>query len=195
MYFELLADAAEQITTASEQTAAQGSGFLPLVNITPSTIVFTLINTLIIFLLYRFLLHNKVMAVMDKRREAINAEIDAAENAKREAEDAKTEYAEKLKQSKDEADKIVSDAVKRASEREAEIIADANASAARMKQQAQESIDQEKRRALNEVKDQISEVVVLAASKVCEKEITQKDNADLIDSFLADVGSKTGKEG
>lgn len=184
MYMELLAETADSAKT-----------FLPLVDINASTIVFTLINTLIIFLLYRFLLHNKVMAMMDKRREAINAEIDAAENAKKQAEEAKAEYAEKLRQSKDEADKIVSDAVKRASDKEAEIIADANASAARMKQQAQESIEQEKRRALNEVKDQISEVVVLAASKVCEKEITQKDNADLIDSFLADVGSKAGNEG
>lgn len=184
MYMELLAETADSAKT-----------FLPLVDINFSTIVFTLINTLIIFLLYRFLLHNKVMAMMDKRREAINAEIDAAENAKRQAEEARAEYAEKLKQSKDEADKIVSDAVKKAADREAEIIADANANAARMKQQAQESIEQEKRRALNEVKDQISEVVVLAASKVCEKEITQKDNADLIDSFLADVGSKAGNEG
>ena len=180
MYLKLLAEAAE----------AQGSVFRSLVDINPSTIVFTLINTLIIFLLYRFLLHNKVMAMMDKRREAINAEIDAAENAKKEAEEAKTEYAEKLQKSKDEADRIVSEAVKRAADREAEIIADANANAARMKQQAQESIEQEKRRALNEVKDQISEVVVLAASKVCEKEISQKDNADLIDSFLADVGKE-----
>ena len=184
MYMELLAETADSAKT-----------FLPLVDINFSTIVFTLINTLIIFLLYRFLLHNKVMAMMDKRREAINAEIDAAENAKRQAEEARAEYAEKLKQSKDEADKIVSDAVKKAADREAEIIADANANAARMKQQAQESIEQEKRRALNEVKDQIYEVVVLAASKVCEKEITQKDNADLIDSFLADVGSKAGNEG
>ncbi len=184
MYMELLAE-----------TAGSAKTFLPLVDINFSTIVFTLINTLIIFLLYRFLLHNKVMAMMDKRREAINAEINAAENAKRQAEEARAVYAEKLKQSKDEADKIVSDAVKRAADREAEIIADANASAARMKQQAQESIEQEKRRALNEVKDQISEVVVLAASKVCEKEITQKDNADLIDSFLTDVGSKAGNEG
>ena len=179
MYLKLLAEA-----------EAQGSVFRSLVDINPSTIVFTLINTLIIFLLYRFLLHNKVMAMMDKRREAINAEMDAAENAKKEAEEAKTEYAEKLQKSKDEADRIVSEAVKRAADREAEIIADANANAARMKQQAQESIEQEKRRALNEVKDQISEVVVLAASKVCEKEITQKDNADLIDSFLANVGKE-----
>ena len=179
MYLKLLAEA-----------EAQGSVFRSLVDINPSTIVFTLINTLIIFLLYRFLLHNKVMAMMDKRREAINAEMDAAENAKKEAEEAKTEYVEKLQKSKDEADRIVSEAVKRAADREAEIIADANANAARMKQQAQESIEQEKRRALNEVKDQISEVVVLAASKVCEKEISQKDNADLIDSFLADVGKE-----
>ncbi len=186
MYFELLAD----VTAAAEQTATQGSTFLPLVDISPSTIVFTLINTLIIFLLYRFFLHNKVMEVMDKRREAINSEIDAAENAKKEAEDAKAEYTQKLEQSKTEADRIVSDAVKKASEREAEILANANADVSRMKQQAQESIEQEKRRALNEVKDQISQVVVLAASKVCEKEISEKDNSQLIDSFLADIGKE-----
>ncbi len=162
--------------------------YLPFVDIRPSTIVFTLINTLIIFLLYRFLLHNKVMAVMDKRRETINAEMDAAEAAKQEAEQVKAEYTEKLEQSNAQAEQIVAAAVKKASDREAEIIAEANQAAARMKQQAQESIELEKRRALNEVKDQISEVVVLAASKVCEKEISEEDNARLIDSFIVNVG-------
>lgn len=162
--------------------------YLPFVDINPSTIVFTLINTLIIFLLYRFLLHNKVMAVMDKRRETINAEMDAAEAAKQEAEQVKAEYTEKLEQSNAQAEQIVAAAVKKASDRETEIIAEANQAAARMKQQAQESIELEKRRALNEVKDQISEVVVLAASKVCEKEISEEDNARLIDSFIVNVG-------
>lgn len=188
MYMDLLADVTEAVTEAA---AGQGNQYLPFVDINPATIVFTLINTLIIFLLYRFLLHNKVMAMLDKRREAVNAEIDAAETAKKEAENAKAEYDQRLQASKDEADKIVAAAVKKASDREAEIIAEANADAARMKQQAQESIEQEKRRALNEVKDQISEVVVLAASKVCEKEISQKDNEELIDSFLVSVGKES----
>ena len=182
MYMTLLADASEATTS--------GQTYLSLVDINLNTIVFTLINTLILFLLYRFLVHNKVMAIMEKRREAINAEIDAAENAKKEAEQAKAEYTERIQKSKDEADRIVSEAVKKASDREAEIIAEANQNAARLKQQAQESIEQEKRRALNEVKDQISEVVVLAASKVCEKEISQKDNSQLIDSFLVSVGKE-----
>lgn len=182
MYMELLADAG--------QTAEQGQTYLSFVDINPATIVFTLINTLIIFLLYRFLLHNKVMEVLDKRQQTINAEMDAAEAAHKEAEQTKAEYTEKLQQSKDEADQIVAAAVKRASDKEAEIIAEANASAAHLKQQAQESIEQEKRRALNEVKDQISEVVVLAASKVCEKEISEKDNAKLIEGFLSGVGKR-----
>lgn len=173
---------------------AESKTYLSFVDINPSTIVFTLINTLIIFLLYRFLLHNKVMAILDKRQQAINADFEAADSAKKEAEQTKAEYTEKLKASKEEAEQIVASATKKAAEKQAEIIAEANADAARMKQQAQESIEQEKRRALNEVKDQISEVVVLAASKVCEKEISEKDNAGLIEGFLSSV-SAVGKEG
>lgn len=185
MYMDLLANVTEAV---SETVAAQGNTYRSFVDINSATIVFTLINTLIIFLLYRFLLHNKVMAMLEKRREAVNAEIEAAEAAHKEADEAKAEYDQRLKESRDEADKIIAAAVKKASDREAEIIADANAESARMKQQAQESIEQEKRRALNEVKDQISEVVVLAASKICEKEISQQDNEELIDSFLVGVG-------
>lgn len=190
MYMELLAEVTEAVTEVTEAVAEQGDKYLSFVDINPATIVFTLINTLIIFLLYRFLLHNKVMEMLEKRRVAVNAEMDAAEAARKEAEQAKADYDKRIQESKDEADKIVAAAVKKASDREAEIIADANANAARMKQQAQESIEQEKRRALNEVKDQISEVVVLAASKVCEKEISQQDNAELIESFLVGVGKE-----
>lgn len=175
------------LTDAAEATTKIGSP-LPFVNINASTIIFTLINTLIIFLLYRFLLHNKVMAMLDKRREMINAEMQAAEDAKKSAEETKAEYTERLAKSKQEADEIVAAAVKKAGEREAEIIAGAEESAQHIKERAEESIQQEKRRALNDVKDQISEVVVLAASKVCEKEISEKDNDELISSFLVNVG-------
>ena len=89
---------------------------LELVNINGDTIIFTLINTLIIFLLYRFLLHNKVMAVMESRKEKINSEMKAAEDAQAKAQAMQDEYARLLEQSKEEAAKIVSDAVKRAME-------------------------------------------------------------------------------
>ena len=161
---------------------------LELVNINGDTIIFTLINTLIIFLLYRFLLHNKVMAVMESRKDKINEEMKAAEDAQAKAKAMQDEYAKLLEQSREEAAKIVSDAVKRAGERENQIIAEAQQNAAAIKQKAEESIELEKKKAVNEIKDQISDIVIMASEKVCEKEISRADNEELIDKFIAEVG-------
>ncbi|MGN0577241.1 MAG: F0F1 ATP synthase subunit B [Ruminiclostridium sp.] len=161
---------------------------LELVNINGDTIIFTLINTLIIFLLYRFLLHNKVMAVLESRKEKVNEEMKAAEDAQAKAKAMQDEYARLLEQSKEEAAKIVSDAVKRAGERENQIIAEAQQNAAVIKQKAEESIELEKKKAVNEIKDQISDIVIMASEKVCEKEISRADNEELINKFIAEVG-------
>ena len=163
---------------------------LQLVNINTDTIIFTLINTLIIFVLYFVFLHKPVMKILDERKNKINDEMKAAEDAQAEAEAAKAEYAEKLKESKEEAAQIVSAAVKRAGERESQIIAEAQQEAAEIKKKAEESIEQEKKKAINEIKDQISDIVILASEKVCEKEISKSDNEALINKFIAEVGNE-----
>lgn len=163
---------------------------LQLVNISLDTIVFTLINTLIIFLLYRFLLHNKVMDILEQRKEKTCAEIKAAEEAQAQAEAVKREYSEKLEESKAQAAQIISDAVKRAGERENQIIQEAQQEAVLLKKKAEESIELEKKKALNEIKDQISDIVIMASEKVIEKEISQSDNEALINKFIAEVGNE-----
>ena len=163
---------------------------LQLVNINPSTIIFTLINTLIILLLYRFLLHKPVMKILEERKEKIGSEMKAAEDAQAEAEKVKAEYAEKLKESKEEAAQIVSNAVKRAGERENQIIAEAQQEAADLKKKAEESIELEKKKAINEIKDQISDIVIMASENVCVREISKADNEALIDKFIAEVGNE-----
>ena len=163
---------------------------LQLVNINPATIVFTRINTAIIVALYFFLLHKPVMKIMEERKNKINSEMQAAEDAQAEAEKVKEEYTAKLKESKEEAAQIVSAAVKRAGERENQIIAEAQQEAADLKKKAEESIELEKKKALNEIKDQISDIVIMASEKVCEKEISKSDNEALINSFIAEVGNE-----
>lgn len=171
-------------------TLMEAGATLQLVNINPSTIIFTLINTLIILLLYRFLLHKPVMKILDARKERINSEMKAAEDAQAQAEAVKAEYDAKLKESKEEAAQIVSNAVKRAGERENQIIAEAQQEAADLKKKAEESIELEKKKAINEIKDQISDIVIMASEKVCEKEISKADNEALIDKFIAEVGNE-----
>jgi len=173
--------------TLISEAAAQET--LALVSIDPGTIVFTLINTLIIFILFRIFLYKPVCKVLDKRREAAAAEIDEARRAKENAAEVEREYMEKLEKAKEEAAEIMRQATLRAQKREAEIVSEANQRAAEIKANAEESVRRDKQRAVNEIKDEISELVIMAASKVVEKELSEKDNEALIADFLQNVGS------
>lgn len=170
--------------------AAEGrEWYESLVSINPATIVFTLINLLIIFLIFRFLLYKPVCKMLDKRKEMAAAEIDEARKAKEAAQKAEEEYTARLADAKAEASEIMKQATLRAQKREEEIVDEANKKAAEIRNKAEESIERDKQRALNEIKNEISDIVVMAAGKVVEKEISASDNEEIISKFLEEVGS------
>ncbi len=168
---------------ASQQTLA-------LVSIDPGTIVFTLINALIIFLIFRFLLFKPVCKILDQRNEKAAAEIAEAQRAKESAEKTEQEYLARLAEAKAEAAEIMKQATARAQAREEEIINEANQKAIDIRAKAEEAIERDKKRVMNEIKDEISDIVILAATKVVEKEISEKDNEDIISQFLVNVGAE-----
>ena len=53
---------------------------------------------------------------------------------------------------------------------------------------ATSEIEREKKRAVNEIKDEISDMAFMVATKVIEKEINKSDNERLIDDFINNVG-------
>ena len=169
--------------TLISESAAQVNN-LPLVTIDPGTIVFTLINTLIIFILFK-----PVGKILDKRNEMAAAEIAEAKRAKESAAKTEQEYIEKLAKAKEEAADIMKQATLRAQKREEEIVNEANQKAAEIKARAEENIERDKQRAVNNIKDEISDIVIMAASKVVEKEISTKDNEAIIADFLQNVGT------
>lgn len=175
------------LTDAAASTAGQQT--LSLVSIDTGTIVFTLINTLIIFLIFRIFLFKPVGKILDKRKELAAAEIADAQKAKESAQKAEQEYLESIAGAKEEAAEIIRQANLRAQAREEELINEANRKAAEIRAKAEEAIERDKQRALNEIKDEISDIVIMAATKVVEKEISQADNEKLIEGFLANVGS------
>jgi F-type H+-transporting ATPase subunit b len=160
----------------------------PLFSINPETILFTLINTLLIMMAYFFFLHKPVSEIFEKRKQAIKAELDAATTAKEEAAASEKKYKALLADSKAEANRIIAAATSKAREWEEEIISGAKKDAVQIRLNADEEIERERKRAMNEIKNQITEIVILAAGAVAEKEINESDNAALIESFLVKVG-------
>ena len=65
---------------------------------------------------------------------------------------------------------------------------EASRQAAAIKAKAEADIEQEKRKAVNEIKDEIGGMAMEIAGKVIEREISEEDHAKLIDDFIANVG-------
>ena len=57
-----------------------------------------------------------------------------------------------------------------------------------MKEKAEKDIAQEKRKAVNEIKEEIGGMAVEIAGKVIEREINEEDHVKLIDEFIENVG-------
>lgn len=159
-----------------------------LVAVEPFTLVVTILNLFLqIFLVKKFLL-DKVLAVLDKRREEADREISDAQTAKEEALAIKQTYETNMQTAKETADEILHEAQKNAAARGEEIIQSARQQAAHMKQKASEDIAQEKKKALNEAKNEISDMAMAIAGKVVGRSLDAEDQSRLVDQFIEELG-------
>ena len=78
--------------------------------------------------------------------------------------------------------------IRRAQLREEEILRDADKKAERVLERAEEQIELEKKRMVNEVKDEVSKMALEIASAVIERDVSETEHKDLIDSFIDKMG-------
>ena len=145
-------------------------------------------NLMIQLLIFKKFLLNPVKQVIADRKAKADSEIADAQKLRTEAEAMKAEYEQNLQNARTEANQIVAAAQKTATARSEEIVGEARAQAAALKQKAEADIAQERKKAVNEVKDEIGGIAMEIASKVVEREISEKDHKDLIDEFIKNVG-------
>ena len=111
-----------------------------------------------------------------------------AGNAKAEALALQAEYQAMLNDAQTTSDRIVKEAVARGQSREEEIIRQANAEASAILEKANADIAMEKKKALNDAKDEISEIAMAIAVKVVGREMKTADQSKLVDEFIDGLG-------
>lgn len=159
-----------------------------LVSVEPATLMVTILNLFLqMFLVKKFLL-DRVLAVLDQRRAAADKEISEAERAKQEALDIKNTYEENMRRAKDEAGNLLARAQHTANLRSEEIVLAAEQQAVQIRQKAMADIAQEKKKAINDAKDEISDMAMAIATKVVGRTITREDQSRLVDSFIDELG-------
>ena len=100
------------------------------------------------------------------------------------------EYKQKLSVATETGERIVKEAVARGQAREEEIVRAANAEASAIMDKAAADIAMEKKKALNDAKDEISDIAMAIAEKVVGRELGDADQSDLINEFINGLGDQ-----
>lgn len=159
-----------------------------LVGIVPWTFIAQICNLFIqVYLIKRFLF-KPINEMLEKRRAMADAEIQDAVKAKDEADAIRAEYEQNMLEAKNRANEILVTAQKTAAVQSEAILGEASVQASALKARAERDIAQEKRKAMNEMKEEIGGMALEIAGKVIEKEISEEDHKNLIDEFIWNIG-------
>lgn len=131
-------------------------------------LLFTVINVLVLYLLMKKFLFKPVLAVLEKRKEMIESNMEEARKSQQEAEELKADYEERLSAAKEEAQTIVHNARELAEQERAGILEKTRVESEQMIEKAKAAILSEQEQAQQEAKEEIAKLAVLAARKIIE---------------------------
>lgn len=157
-------------------------------NINFFTALFTLANTVALFFVLKIFLFKPIMKMIQDRQKEIDDMYAEADQAKLEASSLRSEYEDKLAKAAQTSERMVKEAMERGQNRQEDIIRQANEEANAILQKAQADIAQEKKKALNDAKDEIAGLAMDIAGKVVGRSLDEKDQKELVDRFIEELG-------
>jgi F-type H+-transporting ATPase subunit b len=150
-----------------------------------------MIWTLVLFLITMWVLSKvafpKIQEALDKRAKAISESIDAAERQRKESDELLAEYRARLAEAREQADDIMARARKAAETAEAEAAAAGKEKREELVSAAKRDIEAETRRSLDQIRQEVADLTVLATERVTRKSLTDEDQKRLVEEALGEV--------
>jgi len=138
---------------------------------------------ILLFILYKFAFPG-ILSVLEEREKKIKDSLDQAERHRSEAERKLNEYEAKLAAASKEADGILAAAKERAQRLMEENEQRLTTEAERIKGDAAREIDHERRKAIQEIRSQTTDLALMVAEKVVQRSLTDADHRRLADEAL-----------
>ena len=151
-------------------------------------IVWTIVNILVLFLLLKHFLFKPITEMMQSRTAEIENNLKDAEDQKQKASELTAQYEEKLQGAHAEAAQIVSEARQRGQREYDAILKTAGQDAQKEQERARADMEREREEMLRGVQENVTELVLLTASKLSQKELDEESDRKLVDSFLSEAG-------
>ena len=150
--------------------------------------IFTIVNFLLLLFLLKKFLYKPILKMLDQRKASIDEALTAADEARNEVASTEENLRVQIAKAKVEAEDIVADAKKKADKIHQQIIAGAEAEAKSITDTASEQIEKEKNQAIEQLRNEIADLALLATEKVLAQGLTKKQEKELMDKYVKEVG-------
>jgi F-type H+-transporting ATPase subunit b len=171
---------------AASSTSSSSSGNF-LVSPSPGLMIWTVLAFVVTLLILRWLAFPRIAAALDRRQKAIEDSIDSAERTRVEADTLLAEYRERLKEARGQAEEIVTRARRAAEEHEHEATEAARERREQLLEQTKRDIEVETRRAIAEIRDEVTNLTILATEKVTRKTLSSDDQRRLVEEAIGEL--------
>jgi F-type H+-transporting ATPase subunit b len=153
----------------------------------PGIIIWSIVTFLLLFFLLKKFAFGPIQNMIDQRRDTILESIESAEATRKDAEKLLADYRESIANAKNEAEEIIDRAHKVGENTKNDIVNEAKDQAHKEVEDARGQIQRETRKAVQEIKDQVADLAILAAGKVTAKSISKDDHLQLVNEAMSEV--------
>ena len=154
-------------------------------------IIFVIVNFLVlVFVLGKFI-YQPFLGALDNRKKRIQDTFAAADAVSRRADAKLAKYERRIAHVEDESRAIMKEAKKRAEEQAQQIVDDATKQASDIVTRAQRAIEQERLKALDDMREEIATLALLAAEQIVEKEVDKSGQDAIIENVIEDARRTT----
>lgn len=148
-------------------------------------VVIQIATFLVFFVIVKVFFADKIKAVLDQRKEAIEHDLTEAAKANEDAKKLEAQYAEVMNGAMDEKTDILRSANEDGKKMKEQIVTEAREQAETIIENARKEIDRERTQAEKELRDSVVDMTIDAAEKISGKTFTKEDHARLINESIS----------
>ncbi len=161
--------------------------FASLIKVVPGLMIWTLVTFAITFFVLRRYAFGPIQKLIDERRERIRQSIEEADRAREEARKLVAEHRALIAQARGEAEQILAEARRIADAQRERVKEETEADRQRRLEDTRRQIEAETRKALEQIRAEVAELTLVAASKVTGKVLDDADHRRLIDEAIGEL--------
>ena len=167
--------------------AAAAEEISPLIRPIPGLMIWTLICFLITFFVLKKFAFGPIQGIIDERRKRIREALEEAERTRTEARELLDEHRQLRARSRSEAEEILTEARKVAEAMSARVREETEADRQRRLEDTKRQIAAETERALEQIRNEVAELALVAAEKVTRKSLDPADQRRLIEEAIGEL--------